>query len=70
MPTVSKAIADRVVASNGDLYPGEDPICTKIVEYDNAFGGVGYGLVYTDMDQDNYRASHFVRNPRVYWKRK
>lgn len=64
MGTVDKEIADRVVAGE---FP-EDGV-TRIVEYDNAFGGVSYGLTYPYDDINKYMTpTHFVRNPRVYWE--
>jgi len=64
MATVSKGIADRVIAGE---FP-EDNI-VKIVEYDNAFGGVGYGLISSRDDFDKYQVSAFVHNPRIYWEK-
>lgn len=64
MATVSKGIADRVIAGG---FP-EDNI-VKIVEYTNAFGGVSYGLVTSRDDPDRYQASMFVHNPRIYWEK-
>lgn len=64
--TVSKTIADELVKLNG-YWPG-DPQVIKIVEYDNAYGGIGYGLVYNHQNPDTYKPSHWVRNPRVYWE--
>ena len=70
MSTVSKSIADTMVKHQG-IYPGDEGIepCVKIVEYDNAWGGVGYGLIYEGQNLDMYHASEFVRNPRTYWER-
>ena len=67
MPTVSKSIADRVVSGNG-WYPGDSTPVTKIVEYDNAFGGVSYGLIYENQNPDTYEETEYVRNPRTYWE--
>lgn len=65
MGTVSKEIADRVVF--GEF--AEDNI-TRIVEYDNAFGGVGYGIVSADEDQNKYMIpTPFIQNPRIYWEK-
>jgi len=64
MATVDKSIADRIVA--GD-FPEDD--ARKIIEYDNAFGGVGYGVIFGEEDPDRYRETEFVRNPRVYWEK-
>lgn len=65
MPTVGKQIADQLKAGNG--YYADDPRIYSIIEYDNAFGGVGYGINYGP--NNAYTPSEFVRNPRVYWER-
>lgn len=64
MATVDKDIADRIVA--GEF--AEDD-ARKIVEYDNAFGGVSYGVIFGNDDPDRYCETEFVRNPRVYWEK-
>lgn len=72
MATVDKEFADRVVAANGVLYP-DDPFelpITRIVEYKNAWGGIGYGMVFEGQDQDKYmRPSEFIGSPRIYFQR-
>lgn len=70
MSTVTKEIADKIIAGNG-TYPGDEglPPYARIIEYDNAWGGVSYGLEDA-RSQGRYKASPFVRNPRVYWERK
>ena len=65
MATVDKEIADRIVAGE---FPEDN--ARKIVEYDNAFGGVGYGVIFGDDDPDRYHETMFVRNPRLYWEKK
>lgn len=65
MATVNKEIADMII--DGDGFYLDDPRVYKIVEYDNAWGGVGYGLIYRD-DLDPYIPSPYVRNPRTYWQ--
>lgn len=69
MSTVSKHIADICIAGNG-IYPGDEniPPVVLIIEYDNAHGGKGYGLVY-EGQTSVYTPSEYVRNPRVYWRR-
>lgn len=67
MATVDKELADRLVALNGQFM--DDPRVARIVEYDNAWGGVGYGMEY-EWEVGRYSESEFVRNPRVYWERK
>lgn len=61
MGTVDKNIADEIISGK---YP-EDKV-TLIVEYDNAFGGVSYGVVFRG-NVNTYTESEFVRNPRVYY---
>lgn len=64
MATVDKSIADRIIAGE---FPEDD--ARKIIEYDNAWGGIGYGVIFGEEDPDRYRETEFVRNPRVYWER-
>ena len=63
MPTVGKAIADKIKAGNGHY--ADDTRVLRIVEYDNAFGGVSYGLEYSP--KRVYLESPFVMNPRDYF---
>ena len=65
MPTVGKRIADELKARNG--YYSDDPRVVRIVEYDNAFGGVSYGLEYEGQGI-TYVESPYIRNPRVYFE--
>lgn len=65
MATVNKPLADQIKAADG--YYSDDPRVTSIIEYDNAWGGVGYGLNYEGRE-NRYYPSEFVRNPRVYWE--
>jgi hypothetical protein len=75
MPTVDKDIADRIVKNDGyytpvSEYDGPDnPLHSEITEYDNAFGGVSYGLTVSGVP-NVYTPSKYVRNPRCYWKLK
>jgi hypothetical protein len=63
MATVNKKIADRIIA--GD-FPEDN--ATRIVEYDNAFGGKGYGVTYHNQDKETYmRESPYIKNPKIYW---
>lgn len=64
MATVNKEIADKIAAGE---YPEDG--ATRIVEYDNAFGGVGYGVTFEHDPIDKYtRPTEFIRNPRIYWE--
>lgn len=64
MPTVSKEIADDVIAGKYD----DDPPVVKIIKYENQWGNFSYGLVYDYMDPDTYRETEFVINPQIYWE--
>lgn len=73
MGTVNKAFADNIVEHDGfyngdkDNSLGDNPRCIEITEYDNNWGGKGYGL--TMQGQRNvYTPSPHVRNPKCYWK--
>ena len=72
MSTVDKNFADNLKANRGyyngdsDNSMGDNPRVVEIIEYDNAFGGVGYGLVF-DGTRNRYIESEFVRSPRSYW---
>jgi hypothetical protein len=65
MATVSKEIADRIIAGE---FAAEDGWPQRIVEYDNAFGGVSYGVEQYPNEIGRYSESSYVHNPRVYWK--
>lgn len=71
MATVDKDFADNIVRNNG-YFDGDDdnPPVVKIVKYNNAFGGIGYGVLFPDDDPEKYAASPFIGNPTVYWERK
>lgn len=65
MATVNKEIADRIVAGE---FPEDG--ATRIVEYDNAFGGVGYGVTFPRDDINKYTTpTEYIRNPRIYWEK-
>lgn len=72
MTTVDKDFAENIAKHNGwhngdsDNSMGDNPRVVKIVEYDNAFGGQGYGLVF-EGKPNRYEPTEFVRNPRVFW---
>lgn len=67
MATVSKALADRLVAQDG--YYADDPRVMRIVEYTNMAGTPAYGIEYKH-EIGRYAESVYVRNPRVYWEAK
>lgn len=72
MSTVDKPFADNIIKHNGwyngvsDNTLGDNPRCIEITEYDNAFGGVGYGMTF-EGQHNRCVESEFVRNPRRYW---
>lgn len=75
MATVDKKTADNIKSHNG-YYDGDEENkfgdnhrCIEITEYDNSFGGVGYGLTF-EGSANIYTPSHYVINPRCYWKYK
>lgn len=66
MATVSKALADNLVASDG--YYKDDPRVMRIVEYTSGITGtLAYGIEYS-FELGRYYESVYVRNPRVYWE--
>lgn len=73
MSTVDKSFADNLAAHAGyyngdsDNSMGDNPRVVEIIEYDNAYGGVGYGLVF-EGKHNRYTESEFVRSPRSYWR--
>jgi hypothetical protein len=73
MTTVDKEFADNLAANAGyhngdsDNSMGDNPRCVEITEYDNAYGGIGYGLTFEGRP-NRYTPTEFVRNPRLYWQ--
>lgn len=65
MATVSKDIADRIVAKHG--YYADDPRVARIVEYTDMGGKQAYGLEY-EWEVGRYVESVWVRNPKVYFE--
>ena len=63
----SKAIIDQLIENNGH-YPG-DPQISKIVEYTDNWGNTAWGVVYPWEDQERYRESDYVHNPKTIWQR-
>lgn len=77
MSTVDKDFADNIAKHGGwyngdqDNSLGDNPQVVTIVEYDNAWGGKGYGLVFEPQKPGSlgkYTPSPYVRNPKVYWR--
>lgn len=46
---------------------GDNPRVIEITEFDNVYGGIGYGLTF-EGQRNVYTPSEFVRNPRQFWK--
>lgn len=67
MATVSKTLADKIVAANGHY--ADDPRVMRIVEYTNMAGVQAYGMEY-EWELGKYAESVYVRNPKVYWEAK
>ena len=65
MATVSKDLADKLVAQNG--YYADDPRVMRIVEYTNAWGKQAYGIEY-EGQLGKYHPSEYVIDPKVYWE--
>lgn len=63
MGTVSKQIADRVIAGE---FPEDEPVL-RIVKYRNAWGGESYGIE-TKHNLGAYHETAYVQNPEVYWQ--
>lgn len=75
MATVDKSFADRLIKGNGwidgnsDNSMGDNPRCTLIVEYTNAWGTRAYGLTFEGEDDLKYlRPTEYVKSPLVYWE--
>ncbi len=65
MATVSKDIADKIVAGNGHY--SDDPLVARIVEYTDMGGKQAYGIEY-EHQLGKYAESIYIRNPKVYWE--
>jgi len=73
----SRDMVDNIIKHNG-FYNGDDtiapdnPRCVKIVQYDNAWGGIGYGIVFeTYPDKTMYdRVTLYIKNPKTIWEYK
>ncbi len=65
MATISKDLADKLVANDG--YYSDDPRVLRIVEYTNAWGRQAFGIEY-EGQVGKYSPSEYVINPIVYWE--
>lgn len=74
MGTVNKEFADNIAKHNGwyngdsDNSLGDNPQVICITRYENAFGGVGYGLTFFGQHNKYLEETEFVRNPIIYWE--
>ena len=67
MATVSKEIADKIMANGG--YYSDDPRVMQVVRYDNFEGQPAYAILYAqDIAADRYRPTQYVNNPKVIWR--
>lgn len=70
MTTVDKALADQIIQQDG--YYADDPRVVGIIEYDNAWGGKGYKLIYKGVEparrMEQMQRNPATRNPRWYWQ--
>lgn len=85
MSTVDKKFAERIIKNNGfysesdaeeyksqgGYQGGDNPRCTRLVEYTNAWGNKAYGASFEHESPEAQRRymeeSDFVRNPLVIW---
>ena len=72
MPTVSKDLADLVVAGNGYYVSEEgeeDPKVIRIVKYIGLEDGRdNYGLIYDGQEITKYHDSPYCIGPEIYWE--
>ena len=67
MATVSKHIADQIIAADG--YYADDPRVQQVVRYTNFEGTFAYAILYPqDVAADRYAPSPFVRDPKIIWR--
>lgn len=64
----SKKAVDKLIANNG--YYEDDERVIKIVQYENNWGGISYGLIYQSESLDRYNPSPFIHNPKVLFEAK
>lgn len=73
----NKQMVDEMMANDGwlvgcgDRDAPDNPPAVRIIEYTTPEGATTWGVVFRD-ERDPYRyerPTHFVRNPKVIWKR-
>lgn len=67
MTISDKKEIDHIIANNGVANPTDTPF-SRITQYDNAWGGIGYGCDFVG-EGHRYTPSEFVRNPRIIFER-
>jgi hypothetical protein len=70
MSTVSKTIADNIIAHNG-YYDGDtsESRCIRIVKYQNMFNDEdAYGVISQGESLNRYHESAACNNPVIYWE--
>jgi len=65
MATISKKIADEIIAGDG-VYPG-DPQCFAVFEYTNDWGKTAYSVCYDDAAAQALVTSPYVHSPKILW---
>lgn len=68
MSTISQEIAEQMIANEGRYM--DDSQCSKIVRYDNAFGGTSWAVVYPNEYQMRYEESPACANVITLWSAK
>lgn len=66
MATISEEIAKKIIANDG--YYEDDPRVSKVVKYNNAFGGESWAIVYPHEFQMRYEESPSCANVQVLWE--
>jgi hypothetical protein len=72
MATINqREVVDEIIAGNGrygDEEDGYDPLCIRIVQYNNMFDGkIAYGLTYEHEDPNRYLTAPACLNPVIIW---
>jgi hypothetical protein len=65
MSTIDAEIAAQIIA--GDGYYKDDDRVTKVVEYDNQWGGRSTAILYAHHNQMKYEESPACSNVRTIW---
>jgi hypothetical protein len=68
MSTIDQRTAEIIIANDG--YYGEDRRASKVVRYDNQWGGQSWAVVYPRENQLKYEQSPACREVVVLWSAK